>query len=478
MENPILESKLYVPAHLVPVAALERFKATIKDKETEEDINYDFYDYDSLTSCYRFARGNITLINEMFGNLGIEDRRVSVPMSCATTAHEKGFGIQFTGTLKPSQIPFVEKALHYDYGQYKAPPRFGKTVVMAYLTCKRAQKTLFLSHQIDLSKQALTTFYKFTNVLDLEYQLNRQIVGIVEDWDDLDKFDVAFFPYQKFVNADPAMFEKYKNHFGAIYIDESHKAATPWYTKVVSSFNAKVRQGFTGTIERKDNLHIVNEFIIGPVMAEGVTSFIPCEVFRIDTGIKLPFSGSNMKMFWSKMQSFFNNNFVRNAIIYSYLEAYAKAGHSIIAVTDRSAQCDEMARRLKSAGYSAEAFHSKRFKTNKKQREAVLEGMRTGSIQVMIAQRSMVLGLDIPRLTAFFNLMPTANPPNYYQEFNRCRTPFEGKEIAYIVDFVDDHHILVGCWKNRKKLYVKENFKIHNDQEELPRNVHSRPTSF
>ena len=72
----------------------------------------------------------------------------------------------------------------------------------------------------------------------------------------------------------------------------------------------------------------------------------------------------------------------------------------------------------------------------------------------------MVLGLDIPRLTTFFNLTPSSNKPNYYQELSRVRTPFENKLLAYIVDFVDFHPIALGCLKSRKKVYVEQGFEI------------------
>lgn len=462
MNRPILESKLIVPAHLTSLNAIEDFKVSFKNKDGEE-INFNFFNYNEITDHYEFARGNLDLIHKHFGHLDIEDRRVSVPMASSKIAVNGGYGIQFTGSLKPNQQPVVDYILkNKEFGQIKAPPRWGKTVVMTYLTCKIGLKTLFLSHQVDLSKQALKTFYKFTNILDVEYESNKKHIGLVENWEDLDKYDICFLTYQKFISGTDAveMLEKYKDRFGLIFVDECHKASSDWYSKIVSAINSKYRFGVSGTTERKDKMHLVNDYTIGPVVAEGEAEQVPCEVQAVKTYTSVPYSMRNPKFFFNKMYSYLANHEGRNELLFKYLLAYAQAGHYCIAVSDRLVQVDLLVKKLVEAGIPAEAFHRKKFKSNKKAREKCLERCREGETRVLIAYRPMVLGIDLPRFTAFFNLLPTAHPQNYYQEFSRVRTPFPGKELAYIVDFVDSHQVTEGCFKARQKVYDREGFSI------------------
>lgn len=486
MDRPILEARLIVPAHLVPLNSLAAFRGTIKNSDGEPE-GIDFFNYNSQTNCYEFSRGNLELIQSHFGHLGIEDRRVSVPMQCASVSTPLGYGIQFNGQLKPGQQKVADRYLSYNgYGQINAPPRFGKTVVMTYLTCRLGMKTLFLSHQVDLSRQALKTFYKFTNAIDIEYALNRQIIGIVDDWDDLDKFDIAFMPYQKFVDgesSDPSkvhvarkvdpieMLEQYKNRFGVVWVDESHKSTAKWYSRICGTFNSRWRGGVSGTTERKDGMHIVSSYVLGPVVAEGEADQIPCKVSIIHTGIRVPYVIKDPKIFRNLMLNFLSKSPERNELIFQTMLAWAKAGHSIIAVGDRVEQIDMFVRRLRTEGISAEPFHRVAFGKSKekalKNREAALQRCRSGETQVCVAYRTMVLGLDIPRWNAFFNLLPTANGPNYYQEFSRVRTPFQGKETGYIVDFADMHHLIESYTGARKKVYRAQGFEIEEIQPQL-----------
>ena len=469
-DKAILDAVLKVPAHLVPLEALEMFKASIKDKEGNE-INYTFYSYDYTTNMYHFARGNMELIRRVFGHLQIDDRRVIAPMACSSVSTPQGYGIQFSGSLRPSQMDVVKQVIDGDgYGQLSAAPRFGKTVTMTYLTCAWGSKTLFLSHEISLAKQALMTFYKYSNVIDVEYQLGYPVIGLVEEWDDLDKYDVCFMTYQKFRDGKDheAQLVKYAQRFGTVFIDESHKGSADTFSPVIANFNARRRIGVSGTVIRKDKKHIIGEFNIGPVVAEGKTEQIPCSVAIMHTGITVPYQlRGNMNFFFTQMRRFLSSDDARNDAIAKLMAGYADAGHFCIAVTETTAHCEHLEMLLKTRhGIVAEAYHAKKFK-KPVDREHCLNRVRKGETQCLIAIRSMVLGLDLPRLTAFFNLMPTSNGPSYYQEYCRVRTPFESKRTAYIIDFVDSHRINEATLKTRRKLYEGEGFDIEEHKLNL-----------
>lgn len=483
MNKAILEAYLTVPSYLVPMDIFDKFRVTLKDSEGE-DYDIEFFKYDHRTDTYKFERGNLALLRQCFSHVEIEDRRTVVPMSCnnvvtpsgvgltLTTSLRKGYHDLLTGEFRPGQKEVVDLIVGGDgFGQIKAPPRFGKTITMIAITAELKQKTLFLSHQIDLAEQAYKSFVKFTNLMELEYETGKQIVGIVDKWEDLNKFDVAIMPYQKFVsgtNADE-MLDHYRNRFGVVFVDESHKAKANRYSSIISSFNSRYRIGVSGTTELKGDFHLINNYTLGPVVVEGYAEQIPCTVYTVNTGVHVPYKQS--KMFFTNACTYLSRNFDRNALQMQILTAWAQQGHSIVAVTDRTDHIESIVRELKSRGITAEAFHAKRFpksKLGKKQREECLNRIRSGETQALIAMRSMVLGLDIPRASAFFNLQPTAHPQNYYQEFSRVRTPFElgdyKKTMAYIIDFVDEHHILKACYKTRRKQYEKYNFIIYDDQ--------------
>ena len=451
MDKAILASRYTVPTHLVPLESLDRFTTTIKDSEGEE-VNYQFYDHDFEKEVTHFARGDLDLIQEFFGDIPMEDRRAAPPMVN---------NIEFSKNLYPNQQRVADEILTGDgFGCISAPPRFGKTVVMCYIACKLGLKTMFFSHQIDLAKQALKTFYNFTNINELEEEAGKKIIGLVTKWSDIDKFDICFMPYLKFVTGKGAAeaLEKYQDTFGLVFVDEVHRASATKYSGVVSHFNSKYSHGVSATIEIKSQRHKINNFVLGPVVAEGEADQVPCQAKIVETHIKIPMVARD-RTFFGQMLSYLATHKTRNDFLVSYIAAYAEAGHYCIAVADRVNMINYIVEQLTKRGLAAEAFHGKAF-SKKSQREHVLEKARSGEIRVLVAMRSMVLGLDIPRVTAFFNLAPSANAPNYYQEFSRVRTPYPGKTLSYVVDFVDNHPVAYSCLTTREQLYHEKKIEV------------------
>ena len=448
----ILAEKLLVPTNLVPLNALNDFMATVKDKNGE-DYNLQFYEHFLMEGVTKFQRGETKLIKKHWAKYDIDDQR-----STAQIEHP----ITFTKKLYPNQQTVVDTVLKSDgCGIIQAPPRFGKTVVMTYLACKLGYKTLFLSHQVDLSKQALKTLWRMTNILEVEAKVGRPLAGIVTTWKQIEKFDIAFMPYQKFITNEKAwdMLKKYSDEFGLVFIDECHRSNAPRYSEVVSGFNSRWRIGVSATPKIKSKMDIVSRYTIGPIIAKGEADQVPCRVKIVKTGVAIPFKLGNINTFFLSMYDFLQNHNERNKFIADYIAAYARAGHYCIAVSERIRMLDTITDLLKKEGLKVAAFHGQALKT-KNQREQILQAARNGEIQILMANRNMVLGLDIPRLTTFFNLTPSSNQPNYYQELSRVRTPYPNKLLAYIVDFVDFHPITYGCLSTRKKVYLQEGFEV------------------
>jgi superfamily II DNA or RNA helicase len=228
---------------------------------------------------------------------------------------------------------------------------------------------------------------------------------------------------------------------------------------VINSFNSRYRIGFSGTTETKSESHKITNFILGPVIIRAKSNKVPCKVIVVKTRISIPLAGEGDPRFFGQMLTYLANNDKRNTLIANYLKAYADAGHYCISVSDRVKMIESVTKKLVEAGVKAESYHGTRFKTDKA-REDCLQRARNKSIPVLNAQRRMTLGLDIPPLTAFFNLLPSANKQNYLQETSRVRTPFPDKTMAYIVDFVDEHPIAYACFNARKKVYQQEGFEI------------------
>jgi superfamily II DNA or RNA helicase len=298
-------------------------------------------------------------------------------------------------------------------------------------------------------------------MLSIEEQLSRRVVGVVRKPEDLEEFDVCISTWQ-FLDSKKRgreLLEKYKDSFGLVFVDEVHKSASNCYSRVVHELNAKYRLGCSGTTKRKDKLHCVVEAIIGPVVVKGETKKVPAKVEIIKTNCRI-----SKYMNWTNMETHLTKNERRNDLIVDRIirDAQESGSWGIMGVTTRPAHAELLVAKLVDKGYTAEAFTGK---THKRQREPLLARVRSGETQIIIAIRSMVLGLNIPRLRYFHNLLPSANQPNYYQESSRVRTPMEGKDVAYIRDYVDNNGMCYGSLEIRKKVYRKEKIDFIDEVE-------------
>jgi superfamily II DNA or RNA helicase len=440
---------LWVPRQYVNAYHRKQFEYILDKRvaDTGEETKELVVTYKRLESHYSFCRGNLKKIYKVFCDFDIEDQRAKVPIKNK---------IKFTGTLRENQKTVVDGWLEYGWGTISAPPRSGKTVILCNMICKLGQKTLFLAHQIDLLEQCYKRFHEFTNVEQVDSLRGKPVVGIVRDVKDLERFDICLSTWQ-FFNSGKGGIEamrRYRDKFGMVVVDEAHRAASACFSNVVNNFNSYYRVAVTATPERKDKLHVVMYDVVGTVVVEGKTKQLTATVKYIQTG-------ANPGKFygWSKFISFLIKDKGRNQIIVDSICNDVKLGYSVIAVTSRVKHTKAIAKWLRHRGIEAEAFNG-----TSRNREEILNGAREGTIKVVIAMRSMMQGIDVPRWSSFYNLLPSANPHSYYQEFSRVLTPHPSKEDykPVVKDLIDACHAAYACKSIRHKVYIERGCEFEN----------------
>jgi superfamily II DNA or RNA helicase len=458
-----LRDRLFVPEEYVTMDMLERFETKLNfgvNKATGEPIIQSLYHYERTQvtrdeAVYAFNRGDMGLIREVFHDFEIQDDRVEVPM-------RHPLKIQFSQgrTWRPYQPGAVASLLDHDYGLLKAPPRAGKTLMLAAAICAERQKTIVFAHQSDLLEQMLDTFEQYTNLKDLQKKTRERIVGIADEWSDFDELDVVLCTKQTFDRpSNKSHLLLIQKMFGSVWVDEAHWVPGEIYSKTINRFWAKKRQGCTATPKRKDQLDSIMEYVLGPVVYEispEQTKRVPVQVTTIGTG--------NSKRIgdFTAYITYLCAEEKRNNVILAWIEKDVRDGHTVIACTDRKEHTYNMVTWLLDRGIKAVAWNGD-LKT-RESRLRVLNRMRTGECQVMVGMRRMMTGLDIPRASCFHNLTPTANAVSkgehsgeggYEQQCTRVLTEFPGKELALIRDYCDFSPTAFGCLAARKKTYTK-----------------------
>jgi superfamily II DNA or RNA helicase len=376
--------------------------------------------------------------------------------------------IKFTGTLKDYQEEAVNSVK--SSGILKSPPRSGKTVMGAYIVLNRGDKALIVTHQSDLIKQFVKTFYDLTNIADVEKFNGRKYIGECRTLKDFEHYDICLCTYQMFLHNKDLLAD-IKSMFGTLIVDECHRGNAKEYHRVLSKFKANFRLGLSATEKRKDGLHFILEYLFGGVIHNTNISNIRPKFYLIPTKLNFrkDYTKSGRAGFSYAMRDLENSD-VRNDIIFRYIEKLLKdKKNSIVIPLLYKSQVEYWADRItekygnivgKIVGNTNKADKQKRFDTLKLADE--------GKYRVTLVMRQLIVGLNVPRWNVILEIFPTSNPYNYEQEVKRVVTPYtysDGtKKSPKIYTFMDNMGIEIGCFKVIYQTLMKEIRPIMDDK--------------
>lgn len=401
----------------------------------------------------------------VFDDFRIVDLRKKVPFN---------YPVKFTVNLRPHQQKLVDKFFKKKYGLLEAPPRFGKTVCMLYISVELGQKTLVLASQHEFLQQYIYHIEgneakgipKCTNLPELQLKKKKKLYGFPKTDEDFKNFQIFTMTYHQFMDevSGRNRFKKIAPYIGLVEVDEVHKASSPEFSKVVSMFYARYRMGVTGTVERKDGKHYVIKKVIGPVVARSRVESMTPKVFIHETGIKI----ARVPKQWTFAMLALARHKKRNQLIIDQAIADVKAGHSVVIPLYFKKHILEIVNGINEAYGKpiAAAFMGGGGEKNKKYRDELLSLVSSNKIRVTVGIRSLLqLGLNVPRWSMIYTAMPISNEPNYKQETSRVRTPMEGKQQPGIRLFYDEcMGVSVGCAKNCATHMRRFRYQFSNDK--------------
>jgi superfamily II DNA or RNA helicase len=155
----------------------------------------------------------------------------------------------------------------------------------------------------------------------------------------------------------------------------------------------------------------------------------------------------------------------RNELIVDEAVRDAEAGRYVLITTERTKHAKALSDAINARGITA--IHVVGATT---ERDKLWDRARKGEVRVVVAMRRITrLGIDVPLWDTFYNVLPTSNPYNFYQEFSRIRTHYKGKPEPAIKDFVDDvddskeaRGAIIGTMTKRNAVYLEQGFDIKN----------------
>ena len=343
--------------------------------------------------------------------------------------------LKMRGTYRPYQKKAIEEMRKHKTGVLTAPPRMGKTVMATGLAAEKKRKTLILAHQTDLLEQFLNQTINNPDLFN-GGKAKRPVAGICQTAKDFKRYAICLATYQTFLSPKGRrLLNKIKDLFGMVFVDENHRVPAARYSEIMSTFSAEHMHGCTATPDRKDNLYLMADRLIGPVRhvvaREDVMS---PKVYGHETGLRLP---SRTPKTWNGMLTMLYSNKKRNEKIARAAAFDVGNGHHVLIPVNRHKWAKELERLINEKVGRKVCFMFNGSIPKNKRQEARDIMRHDDSVKVTIATRSMLLGMDCPDWSAIYTVAPISNPPTYTQEVHRVCTPMDGKRRPVIRYFAD-----------------------------------------
>lgn len=393
------------------------------------------YRYKDGVAYLPLNRPKLEVVASILGQEIVDERSLGAPL-------KEPFSLKSDFAFRPHQEEPVPKLLEFtkrhQYAVLKAPCSCGKTVSMTWVAGHLGRKTLVLVDQGNLAGQWQEAFQ--TIVWGKKAAILKKEADLAED--------VVIATFQ-LLHRNPDLLRKMKDMFGTCLIDEFHTSGAKTFRQVLFKLNNYYRIGTSATIMKKGFSNEILTDLVAPVSIEMVDdkALVP-EIRFIDTGVS--FTSNNPDDF-TRILTDLAESQARNDLIVALLKALIKANRRVLFVGSRISALQYLHDRLKEFCNPVLYVGS----TTLKQDQALRDGVADGSIDVVLAERKIEKGVDLPRLDTLVLAKPMNNEATVTQVAGRILRPCEGKPKPVIFDLVDRGSLAWRFARNRFYWYKK-----------------------
>lgn len=339
----------------------------------------------------------------------------------------------------PALLGYVKT---HRYAVLKAGCSLGKTCVMTWVAGHLGKKVLVLVDQGNLAGQWQDAFQmvwgKSSSILKSREDLSNDVV-------------IATF---QFLHRHPELVSEMKEMFGVCLCDEMHISAAKTYRAVLFKLSNMYRIGTTATLMRKGFSNEVLTDLISDVSVEMTddNALIP-EIRFVTTGVKFFSNDPNV---FTKTLTELSQNDARNDLIVELIKQEVGNGRKILLVGSRIDSLTYLHKRCSEFCNAALYVGS----TTLKQDRALKEDMETGKTQVILADKKIEKGTDLPSLDTVIIAKPMNNEATVTQVVGRIVRPLAGKPLPVVYDLVDTGALAWRFAANRHGWYSELNYKF------------------
>lgn len=345
----------------------------------------------------------------------------------------------------------------------------GKTVIATLIMAELGIPTLFMVHTKDLLYQSK---HSFEEILGVEIgQIGDGIIDIkpitVATIQTISRALGTSISYEedtvkeKEIKLDKKTTNKITeclNNTKLVIWDEVHRIACDMAFNVNEAIkHAPYRIGLSASPWRDDNADIMIEASMGHVAYKISASDLIDRKYLVQPIIKMITIPTDYVLDNRTYDQVYKQDIVenekRNNIIVDQVEKFMEMGIPTLILV-KQIRHGKILQKLIKERFGDVQFLSGRDYTDI--RVGTINDMREGKIDLLIASTIADEGLDIKRLSAVILAGGGKSSTRALQRVGRVLRPFEGKSMAYVVDFNDQSKYLKEHSEKRKRIYQTE----------------------
>jgi superfamily II DNA or RNA helicase len=368
--------------------------------------------------------GRLDLIPE---NYEIIDKRICIPAEFP----------EFKYDLRPNQQFIYDQVK--DNCLINANVSWGKTFTAIAIATKLKQKTLIIVHTLFLLEQWKEEIEKCLGITPNLITGGNADAGTspvtVANIQTLRKHALAL-----------------KDSFGLVIVDEVHHAPAKEFELTLNTFRARYKIGLSATLKRKDFLHVVLPDYFGKTVYKPPSeNLVQPEILMINSGISF---SSNMTIPWATKVNELIYRPEYQQLLFDLSNAYAKAGHKVLVVSDRTDLITTLHERIPEESIQVIG--------TTQNRERLRDYMETSNkINICFGALSIFKeGVSWNFLSALILGAPINNNPMLKQLIGRIQRIYPGKLQPIVADIVLKGSTAKRQAQARAAYYMEEGYRI------------------
>lgn len=457
------------------------FKANAFKNRGKGSFEWDGYRKLFNTRYQTFPIGLLDVVRNAFTNAGI-------PVQTIDKRKKNNETIPYSitnFTARDYQTHAVLMSVAHGNGIIKAATGAGKTTIAARTIDALQKRTIFVVHTRDLLYQTIDSF---TNLFPhetigqigdgkIDYQnitvATMQTLAILNDIEvgknkfdeDADDIKETKVQYKEIYNPDA--WHKYRNSVDCVMFDEVQRICSQTAYKVRFLFErANYAFGYSASPWRDDGSDLMIEAAFGRRIVDITASELIKQGYLVQPHIIIKdippvWHGKTYEQVYKS--AVVENVFRNMRVVQDALEQYNLGRNTLILVTQ--IKHGEIIEKMLGQSGAPAVFISG--KSGMKKRRQVIQDMRNGKAQLVIASTIADVGLDVPRLQSIVEAGAGKSSVTALQRLGRIMRPFEGKHKCYFVTYRDNVPYIcnqidkkIEIWSTEKEFIIDRQYTI------------------